>query len=78
MIVLGPLTGLVLGLTSIRRSLALQLTSAAALLGAALLGVASWHDERTLPVGYWVSVVIFFGAAIGICLAARAVRERAR
>ena len=76
MILLGPVAGLILGLTKIDRAVGLAITAAAAVAGVVLLGVAAQRDSGELSIGYWISAAIFLVAALGIFLAARAVRDR--
>jgi hypothetical protein len=76
MILLGPIAGLVLGLTKVDRTVGLAITAGAAALGALLLGLAAQHDSGELSVGFWISSLVFLAAALGLFLAARAVRER--
>jgi hypothetical protein len=76
MILLGPIVGLVLGLTKIDRTVGLAITAGAAAIGALLLGLAAQHDSSELSIGFWISALVFLLAAIGFFLAARVVRER--
>ena len=76
MILLGPIVGLITGLTRLPRQQALLTTGGAALVGAVLLGLASWNDSRSLPIGFWVSGVVFLAISLGICVGVRAVKER--
>ena len=78
MILLGPIAGLVLGLTRVDRAIALPATVVLALLGGAMLGVAAWSDSHELSIGYWISLVVFTAISVALFLGARAVRSRSR